>query len=794
MWCIVAQSVRLSSASAGLTRGIHTSTRTRLSSRGPQTARHERRAGQGKGGRLLGWLAACSVSVSHAGCCCSTHAALLLMTGGCCPLFGVLCPSPPLRGGAAAPLLCRAASDGSRRCCAWGGQPLSLPWLLFRGKFPFCLGFVPGPCSTPGLPQTTDGGLTDTTARGYGGEEGRISGGQHNNVCTPHPVGLSLLSPASRIIVILCRSSGAASHQRPPASPQQRTSQTGPHSLCCSSLSLSRCRCSATRAPPCRGPPVLKRKPWLIALVVPAVCCVGRWVRPPAHDGPDGRSRVASFPAASSFCRCSRSVLSVIRLPLFCWWGLAPVALLRSRGPDRLSILAASLRARGASTQPHHKRRVGLSPCRDGPPRRPGPPPPHHDGTRAVRACVGGCWPGGRAATAGTPPGGPPLRRLSLSGEGRGRGGRGHCSCSATPPRTGPGPLAGWPAGCAVVVGCWNYRDDRQMHLETLTHGRLGVGSPHRPVALGTVPLLWFTGLCVSPDCIGGSSVLPHGPSQDIHHGGPRLCGGPVGVRPARGARRAPLPPAPGRGEGRRPRGHRHMLREAAGPADLFTRAGGSRAGRQGTDRRPIGQFPRAGRLPGGTIPRVPSHKRGSRRAPGSATRPDRPAATAWPVHAQRLLPCTLDQATNNRQTGGRQGAHHTPLSPGPPGEGPAPQSVRDSFTRGTPRRGPCSSVGTGQPAIDGRKKPDPFTAGISARAARDCDAARQEMQLGRRLTVPGRGPRLGRAPRARGGAVPSHSPAGPPRAAGWPAVGRPWRTRGGGPGGGLRSPRSADF
>ena len=54
-------------------------------------------------------------------------------------------------------------------------------------------------------------------------------------------------------------------------------------------------------------------------------------------------------------------------------------------------------------------------------------------------------------------------------------------------------------------------------HFETLTHRQLGVGSPHWPVALGTVPLLWFTGLCISPDCIGGSSVLPHGMSQDIH-------------------------------------------------------------------------------------------------------------------------------------------------------------------------------------------------------------------------------------------------------------------------------------
>lgn len=62
-----------------------------------------------------------------------------------------------------------------------------------------------------------------------------------------------------------------------------------------------------------------------------------------------------------------------------------------------------------------------------------------------------------------------------------------------------------------------------QMHLETLTHRQLGVGSPHWPVALGTVPLLWFTGLCISPDCIGGSSVLPHDMSQDIHHGRPRL-------------------------------------------------------------------------------------------------------------------------------------------------------------------------------------------------------------------------------------------------------------------------------
>lgn len=54
--------------------------------------------------------------------------------------------------------------------------------------------------------------------------------------------------------------------------------------------------------------------------------------------------------------------------------------------------------------------------------------------------------------------------------------------------------------------------------FETLTHRQLGVGSPHWPVALGSVPLLWFTGLCISPDCIGGSSVLPHGMSQDIHH------------------------------------------------------------------------------------------------------------------------------------------------------------------------------------------------------------------------------------------------------------------------------------
>jgi hypothetical protein len=62
-------------------------------------------------------------------------------------------------------------------------------------------------------------------------------------------------------------------------------------------------------------------------------------------------------------------------------------------------------------------------------------------------------------------------------------------------------------------------RSSQDAPRNTDTQAARGGKPPGWPVALGSVPLLWFTGLCISPDCIGGSSVLHHGVSQDIHHG-----------------------------------------------------------------------------------------------------------------------------------------------------------------------------------------------------------------------------------------------------------------------------------
>ena len=125
------------------------------------------------------------------------------------------------------------------------------------------------------------------------------------------------------------------------------------------------------------------------------------------------------------------------------------------------------------------------------------------------------------------------------------------CWCCLRAPAS---PTRGWDGGD-------RHADGPDASRNTDAQAARGGKAPRRPVALGTVPLLWLTGLCLSPDCIGGSSVLPHAMSQDIHHGGPARRGwgcwpdcppAPPRPRPRRGAGgggrgRGPGPGGPGR-------------------------------------------------------------------------------------------------------------------------------------------------------------------------------------------------------------------------------------------------------